>query len=142
MNEAERLAALAADPDAPPLLVEMIGLRKALRNQRNRDRAWRAALLLGILAALLLWNGQRNATNAIVAARTQGRAATCSLFQAYTDALVQSGSPPATQGDHDQLQARVDGFVAYLNSKSGAINCVLVAPQVQPVFTTQPGGTP
>lgn len=94
-KEDDRLAALAASADGhpPDLLGEMIGLRKELHNQRMRDWLWRIALIVGVIAALLLWNGQRHALDEILQTRAESRVATCNWLddmRAKHNDLVQS----------------------------------------------------
>jgi hypothetical protein len=123
----ERLGDLDPSPGLlRRLLNEIVGLRHDLVVSRRRERIWRIAYAVLLLAAFLFIRDNRRQADEIQASRQDARAATCNAFEAFTNALVAVSSTPRGP----EFDQRVHRFVDDLNRRLEPLDCVIrVAPR-------------
>lgn len=104
----------------PTLFGQVVALRGELAVARSKELLFRLFVLAVILVGVYLYVGQKNATNAIVAARTESRAATCRSDNRFitnhnilVDAVEQAAGIVATPNPMrtPEQQAQADAFV-------------------------------
>lgn len=98
------------------LIAEMTALRAKLAVTRRRELLWRGFVLVVVACLAYLLNEQAQTTDDILDTRKTGRAATCQVFQAQTDALARAAGASAED---------LKGYVDDLNRNLGVIDCVL-----------------